>query len=110
MGTGDWGLGIGDWGLGTGDWGLGTGDWGLGTGDWGLGTGDWGLGTGDWGLGTGDWGLGTRRKFLPHPLVGEFRLRSNRAKPRFNYCGVEPHLPRLLLRLYPTPICFNEVN
>ncbi|MBW4617713.1 MAG: hypothetical protein KME21_31890 [Desmonostoc vinosum HA7617-LM4] len=42
-----------------------------------------------WGYGdAGTRGRGdteTRRKFLPHPPVGEFRLRGNRAKSRFNY-------------------------
>ncbi|MBW4616535.1 MAG: hypothetical protein KME21_25345 [Desmonostoc vinosum HA7617-LM4] len=38
--------------------------------------------SGDWGLGIGQEDAGTRRNFLP---VGEFRLRGNRAKSRFNY-------------------------
>ncbi|MBW4617583.1 MAG: hypothetical protein KME21_31150, partial [Desmonostoc vinosum HA7617-LM4] len=88
-----------------GDWGLGTGDWGLGTGDWGLGTGDWGLGTGDWGLGTGEFIIIYSSPSPPHLPVGEFRLRGNRAKSRFNYRKVEPHLPHpsTPYSLLPTP-------
>ncbi|MBW4616154.1 MAG: hypothetical protein KME21_23345 [Desmonostoc vinosum HA7617-LM4] len=50
-----------------------------------MGSGDVGTrGRGDVGTrGRGD--VGTRRKFLTHPVVGEFRLRGNRAKSRFNY-------------------------
>ncbi|MBW4614316.1 MAG: hypothetical protein KME21_13795 [Desmonostoc vinosum HA7617-LM4] len=42
-----------------------------------------------------NWGIGNWELiiFSPalHPLVGEFRLRGNRAKSRFNYRRVEPH-------------------
>ncbi|MBW4615898.1 MAG: hypothetical protein KME21_21975 [Desmonostoc vinosum HA7617-LM4] len=60
-----------------------------------MGIGDWGLGIGDWGLGTGEEEARMRRNFLTHLPVGEFRLRGNRAKSRFNYREVQPHLPPL---------------